>query len=203
VGEARVIVPDALKKTLKHTPHIEFAPSTPSGSFSVKSYDPLLWQAHWAEGLLLVGDLGRNSETTITIEKLVTSLSIPAVITKDAADQFMKSPRTLIQRPHTTLVISFSQLQKLGISLGVKTPFTLSMTLEAAVRCMTAITASSQISIITRIRDIYCAASGSTAITSPADPDESTWRLKTAAKFSVHQLHYPKKLTESLAHTLL
>ena len=84
VGYVRVIMPDALKKTVhKLLPDVEYAPSTQSGSFSNKSLEPILWHAQWANGILIPGDLGRNSETAVMLEKLVRSTVIPLTLTTE------------------------------------------------------------------------------------------------------------------------
>src|ERR1700722_14895032 len=73
IGIVRVLMPDAIKnllgKAAKTIPGIEFAPSTPSGSFSQKALDDFLALSHWADGVLLAGELGHNSETAILLEK--------------------------------------------------------------------------------------------------------------------------------------
>src|SRR5260221_160024 len=66
IGTAKVLLPAALQKTLgKSFAEAEFALSTPSGSFSRQALDSLLDSANWADGVLLAGDFGRNSETAI------------------------------------------------------------------------------------------------------------------------------------------
>src|SRR5262245_34884782 len=66
IGTARVLLPDALQKTVgRILDNGEFAPSTPSGSFSQKALGELLSYSSWADAALLAGDFGRNSETAI------------------------------------------------------------------------------------------------------------------------------------------
>lgn len=69
IGVARMLLPDSLHKLLgKQFAAGEFAPTTPSGSFSQRALAEALATANWADGVLLAGDLGRNSETAILIE---------------------------------------------------------------------------------------------------------------------------------------
>jgi hypothetical protein len=69
IGTARVLLPDSLQKTVgKVFAAGEYAPSTPSGSFSQQALAELLELAQWADGVLLAGDFGRNSETAILLE---------------------------------------------------------------------------------------------------------------------------------------
>ncbi|HSX27740.1 MAG TPA: hypothetical protein VLG25_03070, partial [Patescibacteria group bacterium] len=66
IGVVRVLLPDAVKAVAKHALEtVDFAPSTPSGSFSKKGLAEFISHASWADGVLIAGDLGRNSETAI------------------------------------------------------------------------------------------------------------------------------------------
>ncbi|HXY18323.1 MAG TPA: hypothetical protein VEH48_02805, partial [Candidatus Nitrosopolaris sp.] len=72
IGAARVLLPDATQKTIgTGFTDAVFAPSTPSGSFSRQALAELLENAGWADGVLLAGDFGRNSETAILLESFL------------------------------------------------------------------------------------------------------------------------------------
>ncbi len=86
IGTARVLLPDSLQKTVGRVFEAgEYAPSTPSGSFSQKALAELLDRANWSDGVLLAGDLGRNSETAILIEHFTEKYQGQLTFTKDAA----------------------------------------------------------------------------------------------------------------------
>jgi NAD(P)H-hydrate repair Nnr-like enzyme with NAD(P)H-hydrate dehydratase domain len=69
IGTVRVLLPDSLEKTVgKLFPSAEFAPSNPSGGFATRALAELLAAAQWADGVLLAGDLGRNSESLAMLE---------------------------------------------------------------------------------------------------------------------------------------
>ena len=71
-GAVRVLLPDATQKLIgKFVPEAEYAPSTPSGSFAQLSLNEWLISSSWADHVLLAGDLSRNSETAIVIEKFL------------------------------------------------------------------------------------------------------------------------------------
>jgi hypothetical protein len=114
IGVARVLLPDSLQKTVgKVFEAGEYAPSTPSGSFSQRALAELLSLAGWADGVLLDGDMGRNSETAILLEKFAGKYGGQLTLSGDAADYFIPLPTDILYRPQTLLVLSFSQLQKL------------------------------------------------------------------------------------------
>lgn len=127
-GVVRVLLPDALAKTLGKTFDAgEFAPSTPSGSFSQKALAEVLSLAHWADAVLVDGDLGRNSETAIMLEKFVTKHSGPLVLSSDTVDNFLALPAPVLLRPDTLLVANFNQLQKLFAGAHFPQPITSDM----------------------------------------------------------------------------
>jgi ADP-dependent NAD(P)H-hydrate dehydratase / NAD(P)H-hydrate epimerase len=131
IGSGRVLLPDALLKNVsKLFPEAEFAPSTPSGSFASSALGELLPMAHWADGILLAGDLGRNSETAILIESFLRKHSGQVTLTKDAIEYVTAQPTLVADRENTLLVLSFSQLQKLAISLKFSSAFTSDMGLR-------------------------------------------------------------------------
>lgn len=115
VGTSRVVLPDCLSKTVsKLFPEAEYAPSTPSGSFNQQSVAELCDLAAWADGTLLAGDLGRNSETAVMIEQFVHKYSGQLTLAQDSLDYFSTQPSAILGRQNTLLVPSFSQLQKLA-----------------------------------------------------------------------------------------
>ena len=114
IGVSRAILPNALEKIMgKLFPEIEFAPSTPSGSFGRSSLAALLDTSEWANAVLLAGDFGKNSETTIVIESLLEKYVGEMILAGDSLDHFTTNTDVLLNRPDTTLVLEFAQLQKI------------------------------------------------------------------------------------------
>lgn len=114
VGTARVILPDALQKTVsKIFPEAEYAPSTPSGSFAHASLVEMLEAANWSDGVLLAGNLGKNSETSMLLESFLQKYSGQLTLTGDSVDYFFNQPSALLHRAQTTLVLDFTGMQKI------------------------------------------------------------------------------------------
>ncbi len=204
VGSARVLLPDALHKTVgRFLDAGEFAPSTPSGSFAQIALGELLPMAHWADGVLFAGDLGRNSETAILFEKFLTKHSGQVTLTRDAIEYCNSQPSLIAQRPNTLLVLSFSQLQKLAIGLGFTSPFTSDMDLLHTVDTLHELTATYQFSVITNhLNQIFVSVGGQVSST-PCGTEERVWRLRTAAAASVWWLQNPTKSFEALTTSIL
>lgn len=204
IGTARVLLPDSLQKTVgKVFPAGEFAASNPSGGFAKNAIAEVLATSEWADGVLLAGDMGRNSETAIVLESLLEKFSGQVTITKDALDYFTPAPGQLIMRPHTTLVLSFAQLQKLAMSARFPMAFTFEMDLLHLVETLHKFTDSYPINLITKhLNNILVAVNGQVSSTK-LDKDVETWRVKTAAHASVWWLQNPTKSFEALTMSVL
>ena len=120
IGTCRIIMPDSLKKiVIPHFSHfqsstlqMEFAPSTISGSFSKKALAQILDNAQWADGVLLAGDFGKNSETAILLEKFVDKFDGQLTLSGDSVDYFLSNPIMALRR-HNVIASNFGLLQKL------------------------------------------------------------------------------------------
>jgi NAD(P)H-hydrate repair Nnr-like enzyme with NAD(P)H-hydrate dehydratase domain len=208
IGVARVMLPDHLRSQLVKAQgtsvSTEFAPSTPSGSFASKALAELLDAAAWADGLLLAGDLGRNSETAIVLEKLVSKYPGWLVITKDAVDYFTSSPQAITARVSTCLVLTIAQLQKLAGSLKFTMAITFSMDLLQLVDALHELTNSFPLSIVVKHLDTLLVAHGGQVSTTKTAADlEDSWRVATAARVSVWLLQNPSKPFEALTTSLV
>lgn len=203
IGVARVLLPDALQKTLGRAFEAgEFAPSTPSGSFSQRALGELLPMAHWADATLLAGDFGRNSETAILLEKLADKHSGQLTLTCDAADYFTASPAAILARPDTLWVISVAQLQKLAMGAKFTTAFTFDMDILRFVDTLHEFTELHSLNIIVKHLDsIFVAVNGQVSSTRLKE-DVKVWRVKTASHAAVWWLQNPGKPFEALTTSL-
>ncbi len=199
VGVARVLLPDALQKTVGRAFEAgEFAPSTPSGSFSQKALAECLSLAAWTDGVLLAGDLGRNSETAILLEKFADKYTSQLTITKDAADYFVAAPQKILARPQTLFVVSFAQLQKLAQHARFPHAFTFDMDLLHLVEMLHQFTQTFAANIIVKhLNNIFVAADGQVSSTRLPEEKE-TWRVAAATGATVWWLQNPSKTYEAL-----
>jgi len=114
VGEARVILPDALKKKINGLMDIIFAPTNPSGGLARDALNELYAAADWANAILFIGDSGANSETAALLETFLSKDTITSVVlTRDAVDLIKPAAEIVLNRASTHLIVSLSQLQKL------------------------------------------------------------------------------------------
>lgn len=194
IGTTRVLLPDVLQKTVRRIfPAAEYAPTTPSGSFSQRALGELLPLGAWADGVLLAGDLGRNSETAILLEKFITSYGGQVTMTRDAADYFTSSPRLILERPNTLLVISFAQLQKLALEAKYPAAFTFDMDLLRLIDQLHDFSLQYPLALIVRHLDNVIVAAGGEVSTTKVPAERLVWRLSTAARACVWWLQQPSK----------
>ncbi len=198
IGSVKVLLPDALKKVVG--PIIEngeYAPSTPSGSFSQKAVDELLALSDWADGVLLAGDFGRNSETAIVIEKFLIKSGALVTLTKDAVD-YVTSASPLLKRSDTVLVLSIAQLQRLAKKLQPAHAVRFSMDLLQMVEALHTISRTSGYGFITKhLEHLFVAVNGNVS-SIKLSADMPLWRVKSAAQVSVWWLQNPSKTFEAL-----
>lgn len=131
VGTCRVLLPEALHRTVgKLFPAADYAASTAtSGSFARAALGEWLAQSAWADGVVLAGDLGRNSETAILMESYLEKYGSQLTLVNDAIDYALDTPELFLLRPNTTLVMNTAQLQKLATAAKFPTAVTSGMAL--------------------------------------------------------------------------
>ncbi|HXR49644.1 MAG TPA: hypothetical protein VN778_01300 [Verrucomicrobiae bacterium] len=204
VGTARVLLPDSLQKTVGRVLEAgEYAPSTPSGSFSRQAVSEALAMGNWADGVLLAGDFGRNSETAVLLEQLIAKHDGQLTITQDALDYFTKSPLALLDREKTTVVASFAQLQKIASSAHFPTAFTFDMDFLRLIDVVHELSLQHSAAIVTKhLETIFVAYNGEVGTTKLKE-DKPIWRVETAAHAAVWWLQNPAKQFESLTTSLI
>jgi len=203
IGYTRILLPESLKRTLNaFWTDAVFCPSTPSGSFARDSKELVLNNALWADGLLLPGDLGRNSETAVMLDGIIASVKLPLFITKDALDYYMERPSTLLARENTIIVPSFSQLQKMLTHSKFHVPLTFTMPLNKLVEALHELTINKSLGFITKFEETYVVAYGGQVSTTPSMDDKDIWRLDAATETAVSVIQNQSKVFEAMTHSI-
>lgn len=204
IGTVRVLLPKAVEKLAgKLLPGLEYASSTPSGSFAKNALGELLAHAQWADGVLLAGDIGRNSETATLLEAFIKKHKGQITITQDAIDYFRNNSSEILNRDETCLVVSFEQLQKLATNAGYAKAFTMSMGLVRAVDTLHEFSQVHAAHIITKLDDTIIVASDGKISTTTTDSNHEILRVSTATHAAVWWLQNPTKPFEALSTSLL
>jgi len=201
IGVIRMLLPDSLRKYVGRDFEAgEYAPATPSGSFSQKALAEMLSLASWADGVLLAGDFGKNSETAILLEKFVAKCPCAITLAGDAVDYFLAQPGPVLDRRDTLLALDPSQLQKLAIGAHHTRPFTSQLdflhfieTLHGFVDDHTAHL------LINRLGQNFVVSEGKVSTTPTADTDA----IRAGAQASVWWLQNPDKPFAAISTSLV
>jgi ADP-dependent NAD(P)H-hydrate dehydratase / NAD(P)H-hydrate epimerase len=204
VGECRAILPDALKPAIdKLALDCVFVPTNPSGGMSKDAMPALHAAADWSDAFLLVGDAGRNSETAITLEQLLSSTNKPAVITRDTVDLLRAANAQLLQRPQTAFVLSLAQLQKLFQSVYYPKAILFSMQLASLVETLHKFTISYPICLVVFHQNQLVVAYDGQVSTTPWQNAMLIWRGSVAARASVYWLQNQTKPFEAITASII
>ena len=204
VGQVRVLLPDVLKKTIpKAITDTMFAPTNISGSLTKDASAEMATLGAWADGILLIGDAGRSSETAILYEQFLLDYKGPLTITRDAVDLVKNSAQSLVDRPNTLLIVSFAQLQKLFQSVYYPKVLTFSMQLTNLVEALHKFTITYPISVAVLHRETFIVAHDGDVVTTPWDNPMIIWRGNTAAKAATYWLWNSRKPLESVATSII
>jgi ADP-dependent NAD(P)H-hydrate dehydratase / NAD(P)H-hydrate epimerase len=194
-GTVRVLLPDAVQKIVGPMLETgEFTASTPvSGSFSQKALNDFLSLAAWADGVLVAGDLGRNSETAILLEKFLAKSQAAVTLTKDAVDYAVSAPHTVLSRSNTALVLSLSQLQRLAVAAKSPRPVTFGMGLLHLIEWLHDFTLQHQPHIVVKhLNNILVAVDGQVSSTT-LQTEMAVWRGAITAAAAVWWAQNPGK----------
>lgn len=197
IGSVRIVLPDALQKTVGAiVPEAEFAPSTPSGSFARSALETTLSAAAWADGVLIAGDVGRNSETTILLESFLKKYSGQITILGDALDVCIPTPELLQDRPDTTVIATFRQLQQILTNSPEPIAITSSMDLLQLVEALHLHSINCAYNIVCTHHNTTIVASEGKVITTQSDSSPSINQL--AASCATWWLQNPSKTNQAL-----
>jgi NAD(P)H-hydrate repair Nnr-like enzyme with NAD(P)H-hydrate dehydratase domain len=203
-GEVRVLLPDCLRKSIPASmTDVIFAPCNPSGSLSRDALPDLTALGTWASCLLLAGDAGRNSETAIAYSDLIRNYTGQLVITRDAVDLVKNDSEALVNRPNTTLIVSFAQLQKIFQAVYYPKMLTFSMQLLQLVEALHKFTVTYPVTIAVLHRDTLIVAHDGQVVTTKWETPLAIWRGITAARAAAYLMWTPSQPLQAIATSLV
>lgn len=204
IGNAKVLLPDSMQKVVKDIfPEAEFAPSTPSGSFARTSLAQMLDLSEWADAILLAGDFGRNSETAIVLETLMQKYNGQIALTRDAVNYFVDTPKPLLNRAKTLLVVTVPQLQRIASGAHYIPALTSEIDMLRFVEWLHDFTEQFEVHIIVKHLDTMFVAIAGQVSSTPAGEGLSAWRVRTASSAITWWLQNPSKPLEALTTSLI
>lgn len=204
VGEVRVLLPNIIQKIAGGVfEHAIFAPTNKSGSFAKEALDTCLDAANWADAVLVVGDVSRNSETAAMLELFCQSYKGIVTITKDALELMLKQNSTILHRSHTNLIMTMADLQLAAKTAQFSEPFTFESSKSLFAERLQRFSENMKASmIIKRENHVYVVASGHISDTATGK-DSDQWRVKNATKATIWNLQNPSKVFEAVTTSLI
>jgi hypothetical protein len=203
IGVCNLLLPMSLEKLLKKImPSAQFGPSTISGSFARRSLDLLSEMSYWADGVLIAGDIGKNSETAVMFESFLDKYEDQITYVNDAIDLIIVNPTLALSKPNVNLILTFAQLQKLATSSKFAAAFTSSMDLIRMAQTLHRFTTTHKVSIVTYYSGHVFVAADSKVSTTKMNFGEA-WATDLAARSSVWELQNKGKTFEALSSCFL
>ena len=199
-GEVKVAVPDGLKKNLP--PDFQngiFLPTNHSGALSKKGEAEIISAGKWADGILLVGDSGQNSETGILYDKLLNSNETWITITRDAVELLYTSAEKLANRKNTNLVMSFPQVQKLFSKVYYPKVLTFSMQFVGFIEALHKFTITYPVTLTVLFNEKIIVAHDGEVVSQDFNNQMLLINGQLAAKTATYLLWNPKKPLQSIA----
>lgn len=203
-GEVRILLPDLLKKMIPSSmTDVIYGISNPSGGLARESLAEMKAIGDWATGILLIGDAGRNSETSIVYEDFIREYHGLLTITRDAIDLVRNSSMELVERPNTLIIASFAQLQKLFQTVYYPKVLTFSMQLTNLVEALHKFTITYPVNIAVLHKETLLMASGGQVTSTPYENAMKIWRGITATNAATYWLWNSLKTLESATASFL
>lgn len=202
-GQVKVLLPDCLKKSVPPIlTDVIFAACTPSGGLSKDAMAELRASSAWVDGVLLIGDAGRNAETALAYEDFIANYHGPLTVSRDAIDLVKNGPDLLVSRSDTLIIASFAQVQKLFAGVYYPKVLTFSMQLMQLVEALHKFTITYPCTIVTLHKDTLIVANNGQVVTQLWQEPMAIWRGSVATRAACYWLWHREKVLESVVTSL-
>jgi hypothetical protein len=197
-GSVKVLIPNSTEKLIGHiSEDIIFGASTKSGGFSQAALGELIDASDWADTVLLAGELGNNSDTTILFEKYLDKYSDSLIIAGDAFEFCHSFFDKLLRNHGVTFILDLTKLQKLSIAAGTTKPITSKISLVNLVEALHEMTEKNNANIVIEFNEFLIVASqGYVSSTNIVSKDKL--QIKMTANASVWFMQNRTKVFEAL-----
>ncbi len=210
------LLPDSLRGKLPPLPDLEFSTSTASGSFAASTKLDDVMAA--SDGVLFIGDLSRNSATTIALSDslhrvlnsaISTSATSPqsVVLTRDSVDLLAADAERWLNFPQITLVASLAQMQKIFRAVYYPKMIMLSQPLIPTLETLHKFTLTYPLTLLTFHQENIITAQNGKIITTPIVDTNyspiSLWAGQLAARILALELYNPGHHLEAATAAVL
>lgn len=205
IGEVKTVLPDSLKKTLGGIDNATFAPTNPSGGLANEALESLSALLAETDGLLLIGDAGKNHETQVLYESFLrqNTLGKPIILTRDAIDLTLGIMNEIITKPEVAIIASFSQLQKIFQSVYYPIILVHSMQTSKLVEALHKFTLTNPLTIAIFHDDQFLVAKNGEVVSTVFSQPTEIWQGSLPAKVSSWIIWNPLRPLEATITALV
>lgn len=197
VGTIHLLVPEVLRKVTKQIPFMNYAPNNPSGSFARKALAEILDLASLVDAILIAGDLGKNSETSLLLEDILDKYQGWIIISKEGLESFVCSYQKLLHRPQTVICLDQNNLRDLAIEQKSEIAITSDISKSNMAKFLHQTSSKNPVSYT-----IFEQNDGSVWVSHKGNVAESTDADFNSAKSSVWLIQQPSKPFASLVSSM-
>ena len=166
VSECRLALPDKLSKLVGSLEGISLLASNPSGSIARDALSELVFLANESDLVSLGPDLSNNSETTLTMQRLIAETRASVVIPPQSAEQLLPEAGEWKDKENLLLFISHKQLYKLATKFAVNVTIPLNPNPDLVAEIAFAVSKEISPSLVVHYDDtLIIAVDGSASIT--------------------------------------
>jgi hypothetical protein len=119
IGQCKVILPDRLVSLLGGVPDTYFVPSSTSGSLGREALGRILELEEGADGTAIGASLSNNSNTTILVEKLISSLTRQIIVFDEGLTALGRNISVVTDNPNALLILTMAEVFKLAGHLAI------------------------------------------------------------------------------------
>lgn len=193
------VLPDVLRSKIPPVPGVEFCPSTESGSFKKSSEFSYALQSN--DMNLIIGDLSKNSQTSIALSEAMKQTKKPTILTRDSIDLVLNDMVNLIEKEDLFFIGSMAQMQKLFRSVYYPKVLLLSMPILPVIEALHKFTITYPCTILTFQSGQIIVANCGDVVTTPIEKTPYSpimlWSGDLAAKIAALNLFNPSKPLEA------
>jgi len=197
LGEVRVLMPDVLKRKVPASAGMVFAGSNGSGGFGKEALGEMRAMGAWADVTVMIGDLGKNSETAIVVEGVLGEAG-RVVLTRDAVDLVIGAAGRVVEREETVVVCTMGQLQKLFRAVYYPKMVTFSMQLMNLVEVLHKFTVTYPVGVMTFHQGNLVASVGGEVVTMKIEETKwsplTLWSGEVAVRIGAYWVWNPEEM---------
>lgn len=162
-AECHLALPDKLSRLVGNLEGISLLASNPSGSIARDATAELTHLANESDAICIGPDLSHNSETTLTMQRVITETRAAVIIPPATTEQLLDEALAWKDKENLLLFINQKQLYKLATKLAANVTIPLSASIDNLTEIATAVSKLYKPSLVIQFKDYVIVAAGGEA----------------------------------------